>query len=405
MTWFSFKGKDTQGIIVRGQYNAPSKIELAAHLKQMGVIPTAVKQLSVVSVFFLRCKRAISCCLPIGSVTLSVFYYQLAALIDAGISVKNALSLMACHMTHPRFSLLIDDLVLKLNAGKTLCDAMKKYTRVFSGPTIRLISLSRSQEELSAVFTYSDHLLRRFSFVRKLLHVFVPQFSLTIVFFAILLFLRFQFLADFQYAIYVFNNPEPATIHFFTFVTGLFSVHVLAFLLGLVSFFLVLWFLFKFSARVAYCFDALFLFFPVISGFIVARERERLSLMFSIFLRGGATTQKCVKCASLVSLNRVFRQRLEGVLEAISQGESLLTALTRFRIFSSAEAQLVSLGMTANSLPKAFERIHQISEMVLERKFLLLTEGARVAMYLLNVSLFIFTAVVFQLLLFYPGVK
>ncbi len=136
---------------------------------------------------------------------------------------------------------------------------------------------------------------------------------------------------------------------------------------------------------------------------ILAFDRERLALLYSILLKGGTSTQKCAQCSIAVIGNLFFQRRVKAMSQALQRGEEFSDTLRYFRIFGSAEVQMIALGAISASLVKTFERIYTVSQIVLERKLLLLLESLRLGLYLLNTIFFFFTIFVAETLFFYPG--
>ena len=404
MAWFHFTGKNSLGNAVQGKHKANNQLELTAHLRTLGIATVTIKQVGSLKVFWLLCKSLFFGLMPIRKMNLSIFYYQLAGMLAMGMSIKNSLLVISSHLNNPRFIRIIDDVLEKLGKGYDFHFAMQRHKTIFSTVMVNLISLARSRTELVAVLQYCDQAVQRFVFIRKLLYIITPQLALMAVFIAILIFARYHYLADFQYAIYVFGNSEPVTIKAFTFLTGLVTVHLLGFCVGIVLFFISMHFMLKKIKFLRYFYDGFLLCVPVLRGVLIAKERERLALIYSVLLSGGTTVQKCAQYSAMVVVNTYFKRKVLKMARAVNQGDSFSEVLKRFKIFGSAEVQLIALGVVSCALPKTFERVYSVSEMILEKKFALLTESARVCMYALNVSLLLFTSLVIQQLFFYPGV-
>jgi len=231
----------------------------------------------------------------------------------------------------------------------------------------------------------------------------MPQLSIMAVLFAVLFFLRFHYLHDFYYAIYVFGNPAPKVIRFFDMLTGLFTVHLLSVTCVVIASFVGLKALLFFS-KVARLFYHVFLcYLPVVRGVILAVERERLALLYAVLLKGGASTQKCAQYSSAVVNNLFFRKWVRKMSGAVHRGEVFSNALRFFHVFGAAEVQMIALGAVSNSLVKTFERIYSVSQLVLERKLILLIELVRLVLYISNTALFFFIIYVTETLFFYPG--
>ncbi|MES2203952.1 MAG: type II secretion system F family protein [Pseudomonadota bacterium] len=407
MAWYSFTGNNSLGRPIQGEYkiraDADAELLLISRLQSAGITAASIKKVPFFSACLIELKRFAGRCFPVKKSDLFIFYYQLADMMEVGIPLKQALMVIAAHFNNPRLARVIHDVVGDLSKGATFAEALGRHKRLFPAVILRLISFAQSKEELTAILRYCDQSMRRMSFLQKVLFVTIPQCSIMVVLFMVLFFLRERYLPSFNYAIFVFKNPVPLVIHVFEFLTGLFTVNLfktLASILGVVVGFKLLVY---FSKKTRFLYHAFLFYFPVISGVILALERERLALLYSILLKGGASTQKCAQCGIAVIGNLFFQRRVKAMSRAVQRGEEFSNTLRYFRIFGSAEVQMIALGAISASLIKTFERIYTVSQIILERKLLLLLEFLRLGLYLWNSLFFFFTIFVAETLFFYPG--
>ena len=405
MAWYRFTGNSSLGHPIQGQYKADSELTLVSRLHSAGVTAVSIKKVYFFQVCAIELKRFASHFFPISKADVSLFYYQLADMLEVGMPLKQALLVIANHLNNPRFVRIIHDIIANLSKGALFSEALSKHERLFSLVTIRLVIFAQSKEELAAMLRYCDQSLRRSTFMKKVFFVAMPQLSMMIVFCLALLFLRLHYLESFKYAIFVFKNPLPPVIRIFDFMTGLFTLHLLRTIIITFFVFFGLKLLVRFSKHVRFFYHAILCYFPVVSGVILAVERERLSLLYSVLLKGGASTQKCVHYSAAVIDNLFFQRRVKAMSLAVQRGDMFSSALRFFRVFNAAEVQMIALGAISNSLIKTFERIYSVSQLILERRLLLLLEFIRLMLYIVNTTLFFFAIYVTETLFYYPGIQ
>lgn len=403
MAWYIFKGNNSLGIPVQGRSHAESDFALIARLQSAGIVVTSIGKMPFFSGLIFHVKRIVSRFFPVKKTELSLFYYQLADLLEVDIPLKNALLVIANHLNNLRLIQVIHDVIASLSRGLTFADALRKHQRLFSPVVVRLISFAQSKDELTAILRYCDQAMQRLTFAKKVLFVVIPQFSLMLVFFMALLFLRERYLPSFNYAIYVFKKSSPLIIRIFDGITSLLTVHIIKTMCFILLGIMGIKFLFYLSKRARLCYHAVLCYCPILSGVVLAVERERLSLLYSVLLKGGASAQKCAQCSVEAINNLFFQRRVKAMSRAVRQGEDFANALRSYRIFNAAEVQMITLGAVSNSLVKAFERIYSISQIMLERKLLLLIEFVRFGLYVLNTLLFFFVIYVTETLFYYPS--
>lgn len=403
MAWYTFTGRSMLGHPIQGQYNAETELALVSRLQAAGVTGASIRKVGALQACFIELKRLAARFFPVKKSDLSLFYYQLADMLEIGIPLKDALVVIANHLNNPRLIQIIHDISASLARGASFSEALQKHEKLFSAVTLQLISFAHTKEELTALLRYCDQSMQRMTFARKVLFVAMPQLSITVILFMALFFLRFHYLAEFYYAISVFRNPIPLAITYFDVITSLLSIHLLQTVMVVFFAFFGFKLLIAFSKTARLFYHAVLCYFPVISGVILAVERERLSLLYSVLLKGGASTQKCAQYSIAVIHNLLFRRRVKAMSAAVHRGEIFSNTLRYFRIFSAAEVQMIALGAASNSLVKTFERIYSVSQLILERRLLLLIEFVRLGLYILNTLLFFFAIFVAETLFFYPG--
>ncbi|MBP9726238.1 MAG: type II secretion system F family protein [Gammaproteobacteria bacterium] len=404
MTWYNFKGKNASEHLVQGRYNAESELTLRSRLQSAGILVLSIEKMAFFQVMFVVLKQFGSRFFPVRKFDLSMFYYQLAGMLDMGIPIKNALFIIAAHLNNPRLAHVLRDIIEKLSKGFSFSEALQKHERLFSSSTLQLISFAHTREELSAILQYCDQSTKRVSFSQKIFLVAMPQLSIAVVLFSGLFFLRLHYLKDFYYALYVFGNPTPKLIKFFDMLTALFTVHLLRTVVVMFFLLISLKLLIRFYKKAKLIYDAVLCYLPVVSGVVLAIERERLSLLYGVLLKGGASAQKCALYSVAVIGNLFFKRRVQAMSAAIIRGEVFSNTLKHFHIFSAAEVQMITLGALSNNLSASFKRIYGVSQMILEKRLLLLIEFVRLGLYLFNTALFFFLVYVVETLFFYPGI-
>lgn len=403
MAWYQFKGSNSLGNPVQGKYNTDSTLTLMNRLQSAGISSVSIEKMNVFQAIFINVKNIVSRFFPVKKTELALFYDQLANLLEVEIPIKHALFIIVSYLNNPRLVRIIHDLINHLSRGASFSESLRQHQGIFSSETVRLISFAQSKEELIAILRYCDQAMQRLTFMKRVFFVIMPQCSLTMVFFVALLFLRERYLASFNYAIYVYKQSVPTVIRIFDVVTGLFTTHIIKTIIFFLLSAFAIKLLISFSQKVRFFYHTILCYFPVISGVILATERERLSLLYSVLLKGGASAQKCAQCGVAVVGNLFFRRRVKSMSIAVQQGESFSNVLRFFRIFNAAEVQMISLGAVSNSLVKAFERIYSLCQIMLERRLLMLIEFARLLLYIFNTVLFFFVIYVAETLFYYPG--
>jgi MSHA biogenesis protein MshG len=401
MPLFYFKGLSPVGKKIQGSLVADGKMAASSDLARSHIKLISIQRVNKFRALLFTLKKCITHFVPIQKINLSTFYYQMAGMLAINMSLRNALTTIADNMLNPRFASVLYDINRQLSQGVSLCKAFSGHVKLFSASTIALIALARSRVDLELIFRYSDTLLQRKSMMSRLVLFIVPQLALFVLLIAGFVFLHIRYLHEFQYAIYVFNKPMPVVIDVFQFLTGLITVDLVWTVLLILVVIAVFRLVVGWIKPLGDAYDALLLMIPFVGGYELLRQRERLSLMTAILLKGGATIQKAIVFSASAVDNARFSRRLSALSDHLKQGGELAYGLRQYKIFGGAEVQLIALGIVANNLTDCFGRIVDIEKLLIDKRMTFMTELARVLMYVVNIFLGLSLIVVTETLFFY----
>jgi len=139
MPYFSWTGVNIVGDWQKGKRFAKSTEHLDALLFRQGI---ALIKNKPVRWFLLR--------RPIKRADLFVFFEQLSVLINAGILVPQALSLVGDQLSNPQLQEVVHMLADAVQEGNALSDAMTQHKKVFDLMTIQHIKIGEESGDLPA---------------------------------------------------------------------------------------------------------------------------------------------------------------------------------------------------------------------------------------------------------------
>ena len=134
MATYSYKATDSAGKIVTGVLEADEEKKVVAELQTRGLIPIRIalakgngKRLGLnVSEQFLGLFHGVS------SKDVMVFTQDLATLLEAGLPVDRALSLLIESAEKERFKMVANDILKTVQGGGYLSDALAKHPKAFT---------------------------------------------------------------------------------------------------------------------------------------------------------------------------------------------------------------------------------------------------------------------------------
>jgi type IV pilus assembly protein PilC len=139
---FSYKAKSKNGEIFEGTLESTDRFSLSRELKSRGNFPRSIKEkkddpFNFLSMFHLLFSK-------IKTEEQIIFTKNLSGMLQAGLSLYRALSVLKKQTKNATFSKILTSLSSEINAGGTLSSGLEKFPNVFSK---LFISMTRAGEE------------------------------------------------------------------------------------------------------------------------------------------------------------------------------------------------------------------------------------------------------------------
>jgi len=146
---FDYKVRDRTGNLVQGQLEGDSLALVVGKLREMGYMPVAVTPKSGVNV-----KKEIVIPGITNRVKLSetaVVTRQLATMVDSGLSVVRALSLLSAQTENKELARVLREVLQEVEHGSALSAAVAKFPKIFSPLFITMVQAGEAGGNLDSV--------------------------------------------------------------------------------------------------------------------------------------------------------------------------------------------------------------------------------------------------------------
>ena len=394
---FAYQVRDRDGNKIKGSMESASEKMVADHLLQQGYLIANIKKranLLAVSNDLLSIGAGVSLA------DFTMFYFQLANLVDAGIPLVSALAAVIGQIGNRTLKTVVQSLKSRIEGGASLSEAMSHHGKMFpllyrsmvrvgetSGSlalTLRHIAeLNEAKEELrhqvrSALAYPVVLILASISVVVFMMVWIVPTFTSIFNKAGIPLPLPTRFL----YGISIWTKTHP--------------VLVVAILIGGGIGFQI-------TVRVKqlkYYWDQFWLSMPTIGILIRRIEVARWSRSLALMLSSGVPVLQALEIAKDLTQNLLFQEILEETHTAVQSGGKVADTLRKKGIFPNDVVQMVSSGENSGTLDKMLYKVAQFYDQLIARTLKKLTStiepvfilvmGGVVALIMLSILLPIF---------------
>jgi type IV pilus assembly protein PilC len=138
---FRYKAINKDNKTIEGVESANTKFELSNFLKSQGLVLVEAEETSTKKKFDFKKLSEIG---TVSTQTKISFARNVGAMIEAGLSLSRALSVMEKQSNNKRFKKILSEINASVKKGASLSDAISKYPKIFSH---LFVSMVRSGEE------------------------------------------------------------------------------------------------------------------------------------------------------------------------------------------------------------------------------------------------------------------
>jgi len=353
-TTYAYKVRNQEGKLVSGQLEGENQALVAARLQEMGFTPIAINQTKA------GLKKDIT--IPglgnrIKLKDLAVFSRQFATMVDSGLTLLRALSILASQSTNKRFTRVLDAIRVDVQRGMALSDAMGKHPKVFNHLYMAMVRSGESGGNLDASLLSLAETLERQAELRSKIKsaMAYPMVALIMVLgiaAAMLLFI----VPIFAKVFHQLNAKLPKPTRILMAVSAV-LVHDLPFVLvGLVIVGFV-FFKWKKTPRGRMTWSSVVQRIPVFGMLMVKTSIARFTSTLGTLLRSGVPVLQALEITGDSVNNPALERAIQEAQETIQRGEPMSAAFEQHGIIPQMVSQMIAVGEETGALDDMLGKI------------------------------------------------
>jgi type IV pilus assembly protein PilC len=350
MATFNFTARDHSGTIQKGSLVANDQTAAAASLLERELVPILIKAQEAKSagkslnfgIFKLG-----------GRVKLQdkvIFSRQFATMINAGVPLTQALSMLAGQTTNSHFREVIGDAAKQVEGGSTLSNALAAHADVFSQVYINMVKAGEAGGLL-------DEVLERLAVQQEKDAAVVAKVRSAMIYPGILLSVTvgaFVFLMTYlvpRMAV-IFESMGTDLPWYSTLMLKMSDVLVhygIFFLFGLVGFIVVI-IRFTHTIKGKSIIDRILLRLPIFGPIVVKVNVARFARTFGSLMASGLSVLEALNTTADGLTNSVFRESLHKIAHEVKAGKTIAEPLKSMPAFPPIVGQMVAVGEETGKL-------------------------------------------------------
>ena len=359
MSAFSYEISNAEGETKRGILEA-NNLELAvSQLKEMGgyLISVKEKPKQIASLF----SRAIP--LPWGNKIkpkdIVVFNRQLAAMIGAGLSLVNCLSVLSTQTENQKLSRTMKKVVAEINAGASFSDALAKFPQVFSRLYVSMVRAGETSGTVEQILNRLAVFLEKSEAIRQQIKsaTIYPKLLISVALLGagfIFSYVLPKFVAMFAELGATLPLPTRILIALVNFIVGN-KMLLLGIVLGLPA--ILIGYGKTFNGRFNY--HKLQLKLPIIGKVVKKVVISRTCHTLGILYSSGIPILEALKIVQDVANNLVVEKILNQARQEVEEGKSIAEAISENQVFPPMVIYMMRVGEETGKMDDMLAKISE----------------------------------------------
>jgi len=351
------KGKRTEGTL--GGY---TREEVSAELRKMGLKPVSVEpvrgkkrswKLSEINITAPKVDPALKV----------VLFRELSTLLDAGIQLVDAISIVQLQFEDKNFRKALGDILVFVKAGHPFSEALAEHQNIFPGFVISMVSAAEMGGGLDQILNQIAIYIEKEDDVRKRLSSAVSYPKFIAIFFAVVLGgVMFGLMPKFADIFDSFGAELPASTQVMINLSNFLRDNLVFEAVALIGIWLGLKAL-KANPKGRLLIDK-YIFKVPIAGHIIHKSMiARFAKTLAVLIRSEVSLIDALKIAGNTSDNMYIKEMTEDVSTQVAHGRSLGGQLAKYEdIFPIMVSSMISVGEKSGALAIMLEKISDFHE-------------------------------------------
>jgi len=369
MPRYHYTAMAADGKKIKGSVTAESPYTARKQLRVRNIHPTSIAEVGAAAegraaLFSIFAKARKS--------QLIDFTKQMATLLNSGIKLTEALSVLTLQISDTRFKNALTDIRDRVVTGESLTDALNDYSDYFDVIYISMVRVGEVTGSLSQSFsTIAAFMEKRQRVESKVITAMIYPIVLLIFCLVAIMVLTTMVIPKIAEQIARSGQELPWVTRQLMNVSYVLSSWWL--LVVLAALFTIVWGLKRFlkTRRGAYLRDKLLLSLPLFGPLIKQRVVARFASTLSTLLGSGLAMAESLRVVAEVTGNSLMKQAVQQARERILAGADIATPLRDSGVISPAIAHMVSVGEKSGELEKMLkdisENLEASTDIVIER--------------------------------------
>ena len=363
MPKFRYKAIDETGNMVEREAVYPSEEVLLGELARSGFSLVRIERIDKEE----KEKKSIEIKLPFGGGVsdqdISIFCRQLGTMINAGLSVVDALDIIAEQLPNKRLSEAAKDVSTKVREGMSISSAMQMHPRVFPEFVVNLVKVGEETGGLDVSLLKAAEYYEKIAMIKSKIKSasFYPTFVVvvaTAIVSGILYFLVPTFAQIYQ----GLGGELPLPTQMLIAASNALRNSLPTIIASIVIFSLVFRYLYRNNYTFRKAMHKLSLRVPKMRDLVVKSTMAKFARTMASLFSSGVALERAFEIAGQTAGNLIIKEAVDQARKAVTEGEPMYRALDKTGFFPKIVVAMVRVGEDTGRLDDMLETIARFYE-------------------------------------------
>jgi type IV pilus assembly protein PilC len=356
MTAFAYTAINAQGLVSKGVLHAPDQDSAKDQLRQQGLLAQALSEQKVASSGGARFSK-------VKPKSLQIFSRQFATLIQAGVSIVQALLILEEQTDDKKLASVIVEVREDVESGVVLSRAMSRHPKVFSRLFVAMIEAGEASGTLDIVLDRVAIQIEKETKLKRRVKSAMVYPTVVLTFATLVLIGMLMFLVPIFVKIFQSLNGQLPTItqivvnmsNFLRDYWFIIFPVIAAVIFGLLRF--------KRTPEGRALWDRFKLRLPMKIGDVVLKvAMARFSRTLATLVSAGVDIVKALEITGTTAGNTVLEEALVKVRQRLNEGARIAQTMSENEVFPPMVSQMVKIGEETGELDKMLSKIADFYE-------------------------------------------
>ncbi len=286
-----------------------------------------------------------------------VFSRIFSTMINAGLPLIQCLELLASQEQNKAFKKIITTIKEDIEGGSTLCDALKKYPKVFDELFVNLVAAGESGGILDVILNrLSGYMEKAAKLKSKVKGAMTYPASVLVISVAVVALLLLKVIPVFQKMFEGMGGTLPGPTQFLVNASQFMQNYFMYMIGGVVA----IGFAFNRyynTEKGRWTIDALVLKSPVFGPLLKKVAVAKFTRTLSTMMTSGVPILEGLNIVSKTAGNKIIENAIQKTRQSISEGRTIAEPLAETDIFPSMVVQMIAVGEATGALDAMLSKI------------------------------------------------